>query len=595
MSYTLTPIDAYTRLLIISEEEKAEKFINYWRLGLSFFFFLITYIISDEIPVKSIYALTVGASVYFFFSLFMLFFLRAGNYRPYIKYLNVFVDIVLLTFVMWTFGSYRTFKNQAFLLLFMWIALGSMRFSFKLTLFAGALCVLSYSGMLTLGLYLHTIEPGTITESYTTSKISFLKEMVKLIYLALVTIALSFGSKSYMRMANKARDQELDVERQRMKAQKLESIGFLAGGLAHDFNNILAVIINNLHVIKANADDREKVLKKVEDTVTATMKATNLTRQLLTFSKGGAPSMRTMPVQKSIEEAVRLSLTGSSIKCDIEEFPDDLRLVKMDEGQISQVLNNLLINALQASHAGTTVRIEAANHDIRQGDTLPMPSGKYVRIGVHDQGHGILPENISRIFDPYFTTKETGSGLGLATTYSIIKRHGGHISVESIPDKGTAFHVYLPASDEDYEEELPALKHTSSGKLRILLMDDEKEFLDSIGEALVLSGHNVAFARDGIEAIDIYTEAMNTPKAFDLVIMDLTISGGMGGVDAVELLRERDPGATVIVSSGYSNDPVMSDYKSYGFSGLLPKPFTMEQMEAEVSRILALKETVKEV
>jgi len=595
MANKLTPVDEYTRVLITSEEEKAEKFINYWRLGLSFFFFLITYIISDEIPVKSIYALTIGASVYFIFSLFMLFFLKAGNYRPYVKYLNVFVDIALLTFVMWTFGSYRTFKNQAFLLFFMWIALGSMRFSFKLTLFAGALCIMSYTSMLGLGLYLNTFELGTITESYTTAKLSLLKEMVKVIYLALVTIALSFGSKSYMRMANKARDQELDMERQRMRAQKLESIGFLAGGLAHDFNNILAVIVNNLHVIKANADDKEKVLKKVDDAITASMKATNLTRQLLTFSKGGAPSMKTMPIQQPIEEAVRLAFTGSSIKCEIAGFPEDLRMIKMDEGQINQVLNNLLINALQASPAGTTVRIEVANHDLRQGDTLPLPQGAYVRIGIHDQGHGILPENISRIFDPYFTTKETGSGLGLATTYSIIKRHGGHISVESSPGNGTSFHVYLPASDEDYIEDVPALKHTAPGKLRILLMDDEEEFLNSIGEALMLSGHNVACAVDGMEAIDIYTEAMDSPGAFDLVVMDLTISGGMGGVDAVALLREKDPGATVIVSSGYSNDPVMSDYRNYGFSGILPKPFTMEQMEAEVSRIMAHKEAEETV
>lgn len=591
MARALTQADEYTRILILTEEEKAEKFINYWRLGLSFFFFLITYVISDEIPAKSIFALTIGAAFYFAFSLFMLFYLKSGKYRSFIKYLNVLVDIALLTFVMWSFGTYRTFKNQAFLLFFMWIALGSMRFSFKLTLFAGALCVLSYSGMLGLGLYLQTFELGTITESYTTPKISLLKEMVKLIYLTLVTIALSFGSKAYMRMANKARDQELDVERQRMKAQKLESIGFLAGGLAHDFNNVLAVIINNLHVIKANAGDREKVLKKVEDAVTATMKATNLTRQLLTFSKGGAPSMKTMHIQKPLEETVMLSFTGSSIKCHLVEFPSNLRLVKMDEGQINQVLNNLLINALQASPPGSTVRIEAANYDVLQDGPIPLPAGEYVRISVNDQGHGIQQENISRIFDPYFTTKETGSGLGLATTYSIVKRHGGHIAVESSPDRGSAFHIYLPASKEEITEDTPLVKPPASGNLRILLMDDELEFLESIGEALSMSGHRVSFARDGLEAIDKYTHAMNGPEAFDLVVMDLTISGGMGGVDAVGLLREIFPDAIVIVSSGYSNDPVMSDYKRYGFSGILPKPFTMEQMESEISRIFALRTT----
>jgi signal transduction histidine kinase/CheY-like chemotaxis protein len=588
MTKTSRQLVEHTRTLILEEEEKAEKFINYWRLGLSFFFFLITYIISSEIPVKSIYALTLGASIYLLFSLFMLFYLRSGGYRPFIKYLNVFVDIALLTWVIWTFGTFRTFKNQAFLLYFMWIALGSMRFSFKLTLFAGALCVLSYTGLMGLALLFRTIELGTITESYTTGRVSILKEFVKIIYLVLVTVALSFGSKSYVRMADKARDQQLDAERQRMKAQKLESIGFLAGGLAHDFNNILAVIMNNLHIIKANAADRDKVLLKVDDAVTATGKATALTRQLLTFSMGGAPSMKTMPAQKILKEAARLSLTGSSIKCDTSGISGDLMLVKVDEGQINQVINNLLINAVQASPAGSTVQIDASNLDIKDGSPVPLPPGHYIHIRITDQGHGIQQDNLTRIFDPYFSTKAAGSGLGLATAYSIIRRHGGHISVESEPGKGTAFHIYLSASDEEYVEEARPEKAAYTGKLKILVMDDEQEFLDSIGEALMLSGHQVSFAREGVEAVDRYMSAKDGPDAFDIVVMDLTISGGMGGAEAVRLLKDNHPEAMVIVSSGYSNDPVMSDYKGYGFNGILPKPFTMDQLESEIGRVIAL-------
>jgi signal transduction histidine kinase/CheY-like chemotaxis protein len=581
--------DKYTRKLILSEEEKAEKFINYWRLGLTFFFFLITYIISSEIPAKSIFALITGASIYLIFSLFMLFYLRAGRYRPIIKYINVFVDITLLTWVMWTFGTYRTFKNQAFLLYFMWIALGSMRFSFKLTLFAGALCVLSYTGLLGFALLFNTVDLGTITESYTTASVSILKESVKIIYLALVTVALSFGSKSYVRMADKARAQELEGERQQMKSQKLESIGFLAGGLAHDFNNILAVITNNLFIIKANAGNRQIVLEKADNAVRASTRATDLTHQLLTFSMGGAPIMKTMPIQKTLREAARLSLTGSSIRCDTSGISENLRLVKIDEGQMNQVLNNLLINAIQASPTGGTVRINASNIDIKDSSHIPLPPGHYIHISVSDQGQGIQQENLTSIFDPYFSTKEAGSGLGLATTYSIIKRHGGHISVESATGKGAAFQIYLPASDEEYVEEIKPPKAADTGNLKILVMDDEQEFLNSIGEALMLSGHTISFARDGAEALDLYMSANNRPRAFDMVVMDLTIPGGMGGVEAVRLLKEKHPEAIVIVSSGYSNDPVMSDYENYGFNGILPKPFTIEQMYIEMDRVMALK------
>lgn len=576
-------IEEHTRTLILKEEEKAEKFINYWRLGLSFFFFLITYLISGEIPEKSIYSLTIGATIYLIFSLFMLFYLRAGKYVPAIKYLNAAMDVLLLTWVIWNFGTYRTFKNQAFLLYFMWIALGSMRFSFHLTVFAGALCVMCYSGLLAAGLYFHTFEIGTITESYTTHKVSLLKELVKIIYLALVTIALSFGSKSYVRMANNARNLEMDAERQRMKAQRLESVGFLAGGIAHDFNNALAVITNNLHVARVLNKDDEKTLKRLEAAESAAMKATNLTRQLLTFSKGGAPMMRTMRIRGVVEEAAGLALTGKSMDHSIRFGTDEPWPVKIDEGQIGQVLNNLLINAVQASALGSHISITVENHEVSGDSALPLPAGDYVRVSVEDNGEGIPDEIRHKVFDPYFSTKEKGSGLGLATAYSIMKQHNGFIEAESSPGKGATLRFYLPASDEHYHPDAEKDTLPDVTGLKILIMDDEQAFLSSAGEALMMWGHEVAFASNGKEAIELYNRFMAADSPFDVVIMDLMVPGGMGGVEAMEHLVKIDPGVKAIVCSGYSNDPVMANPSAYGFKGILSKPFTVERLKEELA------------
>jgi len=580
-------VDERTRQLILAEEEKSEKLINYWRLGLSFFFLAITRIISPEIPHRSIIVLYSGSSIYMLYSCFMFFYLRKGGYTSGLKYYNLFVDILLLTGIIWMFGTFRTFKTEAFLLYFMWIALGSMRFSLGLTLFAGGLCVGGYLLVIYFGLSLGTIETGTITDSFTTEKVSLLNQAVKVIYLALVALGLSYGSYSYMRLARKTREQEIAIERQGLRAQKLESVGFLAGGIAHDFNNSLAIISNNIHLVKAMTGDNEEALKKLDSAHIATMKAANLTKQLLTFSRGGDPVMRTMPIHKTVEEAVRISTAGSSVRYELKMFPPDLRLVRMDEGQISQVLNNLIINAVQASNVGGSIEVEAANCDLDDSSTVPLPAGRYVCVVVSDHGVGIPEENMQRIFDPYFTTKTQGSGLGLASAYSIIKRHSGTIEVESTVGKGSSFKVYLPASEEAYSDDDKASEVSGMRKLRILIMDDEQAFLESTGAALNLSGHNVSFAGHGQEAVSLYRSAMDSGEPFDLVIMDLIIPGGMGGSEAIRQLRDMDPDVRAIVASGYSNDPVLANYPDYGFRGILPKPFTMEQMQREIKRALS--------
>jgi signal transduction histidine kinase/ActR/RegA family two-component response regulator len=580
-------IDERTRQLILTEEEKSEKLINYWRLGLSFFFLAITKIISPEIPPRSITILYSVSFMYMLYGLFMLIFLRKGKYSAGVKYYNLFVDVILLTVTIWMFGTFRTFKTEAFLLYFMWVALGSMRFSLGLTLFAGGLCVGGYLLIIFAGVSMGTIETGTITESFTTQKVSLLNQAVKVIYLAFVALGLSYGSYSYMRLARKTREQEIAIERQSLRAQKMEAVGFLAGGIAHDFNNALAIISNNLHLVKTLNSENKETLKKLEAAGTAAMKASNLTKQLLTFSKGGDPVMKTMLLQRTIEDTQRISTAGSSVKCEIKPLPHDLRVVNADEGQLHQVFSNLLINAVQASALGGIIHMEAENLDLEDASSVPLPPGRYVRISITDYGAGIAEENLQRIFDPYFTTKDQGSGLGLASAYSIIKRHSGLIEVESAPGKGSTFRVYLPASDEPYYEEEATDDIADLSGLRILIMDDQQAFLDSTGAALNMTGHHVSYASNGMEAIEHYGDAMRSGSPFDLVIMDLVIPGGMGGAEAVKRLLEIDPKIRAIVSSGYSNDPVMANYRTYGFKGILPKPFTMEQMQRELKKVFA--------
>jgi len=582
--------DKYVRSIILIEEEKSEKLANYWRIGMSLLFFAVAKGVSPEIPPFSGKVIWLGSTIYFIFSAYMFFHLRAGKYRPWLKFFSVFVDIFIISFVMWAFGTYRTFKTEAFLVYYVWIALATMRLSVNLTIFAGLLSLTCYSTLIVIALIMGTIEPGSISESFISPKVSMQNQVLRILYMSIVIFALTYGARAYRKLASKSYEQEMDVERQRMKAQKLESVGFLAGGIAHDFNNALAIISNNIHIAKKLVTDSPRAKEKLEAAESAILKATNLTQQLLTFSKGGAPVMKTLPIDTIVKEAASLSLTGSTARCSISEMPDDLRLVKVDEGQINQVLNNLLINALQASNPGSTVTITLENFEVEEDSNLTLEPGKYVLISLADEGVGIPTDHISKIFDPYFTTKATGSGLGLATAYSIIKQHGGHIEAQSTPGKGSVFQVYLPASNEQYIRELPVHKSEEQRELNILVMDDEDEFLKSSCEALLMEGHKVALARDGVEAITIYGESLKMGAPFDLVIMDLTVPGSMGGAEAIKRLMEIDPSVKAIVASGYSNDPVMGKHESYGFRGILPKPFTIEQLRAEIFRVMSSSE-----
>lgn len=380
------------------------------------------------------------------------------------------------------------------------------------------------------------------------------------------------------------------LEEELLKSRKLESVGILAGGIAHDFNNILTAILGNISLLRNKYDDTPDIAEKLKNAETAALRAKDLTQQLLTFSKGGAPIRETRNIRTLIEDTVQFCLRGSNVRYQFK-LAEDLKPAIIDEGQISQVIQNLVINADQAMPEGGTVTVSAENKNLTAGNPFRLPPGDYICIRIKDEGIGIAPEHLEKIFDPYFTTKQKGSGLGLATSYSIIQRHDGAIFVDSQLGKGTEFTIYLPASSES----LPfAATEKQEDEVvtnaKILIMDDDEMVREVGGAMLGTLGYQVEYAADGKEALEKYQEAKAEGAPYDLVIMDLTIPGGMGGKDAIVELLQLDPEARAIVSSGYSHDAVMSDYRMYGFKGLISKPFRLEDLKTVVAKTLGESE-----
>ncbi|MEK6540236.1 MAG: ATP-binding protein, partial [Deltaproteobacteria bacterium] len=372
------------------------------------------------------------------------------------------------------------------------------------------------------------------------------------------------------------------VEQELLKMQKLDSLGILAGGIAHDFNNVLTAILGNISLAKMRTGHDDKISKTLTDAEKGCFRARELTRQLITFSKGGLPVKRTASLIELIKDSTTFTLSGSKTKPEFY-IPEDIWPVEADEGQISQVINNLVLNADQAMPEGGIIEIRGENIILSEEEIPSLNKGSYIKIMVKDYGIGIANENLQKIFDPYFTTKQKGSGLGLATTYSIIRNHDGYISVESEIGKGTTFSIYLPASEKEAAKKEDVKRDYITGSGRILIMDDEDIVRDVTGDILTMLGYEVDFAKDGKEAIELYKKAKESSKSFDVVIIDLTIPGGMGGKETVKKLLEIDPDVKAIVSSGYSSDPIMSEYKSYGFRGVVVKPYNT----VELSRIVA--------
>lgn len=371
------------------------------------------------------------------------------------------------------------------------------------------------------------------------------------------------------------------IAEEQQKASRLESIGILAGSIAHDFNNILTAIMGNISLAKFYSGKGDHIYERLTEAEKAALWARDLTQQLLTFAKGGSPIRKTIDIASVVRAAAQFASRGSSIRCEfgtMESVSADA-----DESQIRQVIHNLVLNAQQATSNGASVQVSVRKVQVKRNE-LPLPAGPYVEIRCCDHGAGIPPENLSKIFDPYFTTKPKGTGLGLATSYSIVKRHDGCIRVESNVSQGTCFSVLLPVSQAIAMPEPVLPEGARGGAGRILVMDDEGFIRDLLKRLLTHFGYTGEFAQDGREAIELYVAAKQRGEPFDVVVMDLVVPGGMGGQEAVRQLLEFDPDARVIVSSGYSNDPVMANFRQYGFCDAVAKPYKNEELRQVIAR-----------
>jgi PAS domain S-box-containing protein len=372
------------------------------------------------------------------------------------------------------------------------------------------------------------------------------------------------------------------LEEERLKLEKLQSLAVLAGGIAHDFNNILTGILGNVSLARRVVPPGNVAAQRLSDALVAVERAKNLTQQLLTFSKGGAPVKRVVRIDKVIRETSEFVLHGSSCTWELKCSPE-LFCVEVDEGQMHQVFHNLLLNACQAMPRGGIIHFDAKNVFLDGASSIPLSAGTYVQVSIVDAGEGIAQEHLAKIFDPYFTTKPKGNGLGLASVFSVIRNHAGHIAVHSTPGIGSTFTIYLAASLKLPESESLPLSPSCAGNGRILIMDDLESIRDVLGAMLTELGYEVVCSRDGEEMLEVFRKARGTGFGFDAIILDLTIPGGMGGKDALARLLSIDSEVRAIVSSGYSNDPILCDYRKYGFVDVIRKPFTV----ADVSRVVA--------
>lgn len=377
----------------------------------------------------------------------------------------------------------------------------------------------------------------------------------------------------------------IHMEKALQRKQKMEAVGTLAGGIAHDFNNLLGIITGNASYALNRFSENREITGILSSILKGATQAQTLTQQLLTFARGGEPIKKTVNLNQVLRDAVEFVSRGIRSQCLIS-IDDHLRAVEADAGQIHHVLTNLLINADQSMPEGGVIRVRTENIRLSGHPVHDLPAGNYVRVAVEDQGAGIPTRHLSNIFDPYFTTKATGRGLGLPTADSIIRKHHGHIAVHTVPGQGSTFHVYLPESPHATPVTDTGNGTVPTGRGKILVMDDQEPLLDIAGRLLSSLGYEAVPARDGQEALDLFRQARDTGEPFDAVILDLTVPGGMGGAQAIPLMLAMDPQVKAVVSSGYSSDPIMANFRSYGFSGVVPKPYTRAQLAEVLHNLL---------
>ena len=374
-------------------------------------------------------------------------------------------------------------------------------------------------------------------------------------------------------------------EEEIIKSQKIESLGILAGGIAHDFNNYLTAILGNISLAKIMSDERKEIYTLLCEAERASLRVKDLTSQLLSFSKGGTPIKQTANIKEFLIETAKFALRGTNVACSFD-IDDNLSTADIDKSQINQVINNLIINAYQSMPKGGLIKVSAENTNrLPQNCIEKQIHNKYIKISIEDQGIGIPADHLKNIFDPYFTTKQKGSGLGLSSSYSIINKHDGFINVSSRVGIGSIFEIYLPASEGVPENPETNTNNLKKGNGHILIMDDEQIIKDVMVNILTHMGYRVEYSAEGIEALELYKVRLKTDP-FDLIIMDLTIPGGMGGKEAIAELRKMDKKIKVIVASGYSNDSVMADYKEHGFDAYITKPFKIEDINELIFSVL---------
>jgi nitrogen-specific signal transduction histidine kinase/CheY-like chemotaxis protein len=396
------------------------------------------------------------------------------------------------------------------------------------------------------------------------------------------------------KLLNDMRSEENDVAAlmEINKHRTLDSIAALSGGIAHDYNNLLTAIIGNITLAQTYLSKYEKPSRLLDQALAASETARNLTQKLITFSKGGLPNKQITAVDRLVKSAVEFTLSGSNIQSSYR-FAPNLWQIDVDPTQIGQAIHNIVMNAREAMPGGGRLNVCAANSTAID-DLASLAAGDYVEISITDQGRGIAAAEFDKIFDPYYSTKDMGSqkgaGLGLSICHSIIAKHGGAVSLKSRIGAGTTFNIYLPATRAEPAIE-PASAHPAGerrifGDGTILVMDDDRSIRELAGEILRHLGYRVEFARDGAEAVALYQAALKSTQPFDAVILDLTVRGGMGGKEAIQKLLAIDPQVKGIVSSGYSEDPGITGYKQHGFSGVVAKPYTLEELGEKLNQVL---------
>ena len=382
------------------------------------------------------------------------------------------------------------------------------------------------------------------------------------------------------------------IQKELLKARQLESIAALSGGIAHDYNNLLTAIMGNISLCLTTFNEDSPQYDWLDQAQEAALIAKELTNRLITFSKGGTPQKETVDPAELILGASEFALSGSNVIVHYD-FPPDLWPVDVDRMQVGQALHNIVINAREAMPDGGELTV-AARNEVATEELDERLTGRHVLISITDSGPGVDPAVRGRIFDPYFTTKEMGAerglGLGLSIANSIIEKHGGAIRVSGMSRRGACFNIYMPASTNaiatiQQEDESPMDtngRHTG----RILVMDDEEMIRNLAGNILKRLGYDPAFAAKGEEAIALYREALESDIPFDAVILDLTVKGGLGGKETIQKLMAIDPDVRGIVSSGYANDPGVTNYRDFGFCAVVAKPYRIKEISEQLEQLL---------